>query len=96
MCYTLDAEPHSSVGSVADLRTGGRWFDPQLDQYSFQELMIVIATISFLSTATRCFDNGYVGNPPVAWREYCAGLWIKRYPGELGQVHWPPRCDKYC
>ena len=24
------AEPHSSVGSVADLRTGGRWFDPLL------------------------------------------------------------------
>ena len=22
-------EPHSSVGSVADLRTGGRWLDPR-------------------------------------------------------------------
>ena len=38
------AEPHSSVGSIADLRTGGRWFDPCLDQYSFRGLMIVIAT----------------------------------------------------
>ena len=38
------AKPHSSVGSVADLRTGGRWFDPQLGQYSFQGLMIIIAT----------------------------------------------------
>ena len=38
------AEPHISVGSVADLRTGGRWFDPRLGQYSFQGLMIVIAT----------------------------------------------------
>ena len=38
------AEPHSSVGSVADLRRGGRWFDPRLGQYSFQGLMIVIAT----------------------------------------------------
>ena len=38
------AEFHSSVGSVADLRTGGRWFDPRLGQYSFRGLMIVIAT----------------------------------------------------
>ena len=35
---------HSSVGGVADLRTGGRWFDPRLGQYSFQGLMIVMAT----------------------------------------------------
>ena len=38
------AEPHSSVGSVADLRKGGRWFDPRLGQYSFRGLMVVIAT----------------------------------------------------
>ena len=37
-------EPHSSVGSVADLRTGRRWFDPRLSQYSFRGLMIAIAT----------------------------------------------------
>ena len=30
--------------SIAVLRTGGRWFDPQLYQYSFRGLMIVIAT----------------------------------------------------
>ena len=38
------AESHSSVGSVQDWRTGGRWFDPRLGQYSFRGLMIVIAT----------------------------------------------------
>ena len=38
------AEPHSSVGSVADLRTRGSWFDPRLDQYSFRGLMKVMAT----------------------------------------------------
>ena len=46
-CYDLQnlfAEPHSSVGSVADLRTSGRWFDPRLGQYSYLGLMIVIAT----------------------------------------------------
>ena len=37
------AEPNSSVGSVADLRTGDHWFDPRLGQYSFRGLMIVIA-----------------------------------------------------
>ena len=38
------AEPHSSVGGIADLGTGSHWFDPRLSQYSFRELMIVIAT----------------------------------------------------
>ena len=40
----LTAKPHSSVGSVVYLRTGGLQFDPWLAQYSFQGLMIVIAT----------------------------------------------------
>ena len=39
-----EAEPHSSVGSVADLRTRDRWFDPRFGKYSFRELMIVVAT----------------------------------------------------
>ena len=35
-CYqTISAQPHSSVGCVLDLRTGGRWFDPWISQYSF-------------------------------------------------------------
>ena len=36
--------PHSSVGSLQDLRTGGRWFNPRLGQNSFQGPMIIIAT----------------------------------------------------
>ena len=40
---TLNSEPHSAVGSVADLRTGGRWFDLRLGQYSFRGLVISIA-----------------------------------------------------
>ena len=40
---TCPAAPHSSGGSDADLRTGGRWFDPRLGQYSVRGL-IVIAT----------------------------------------------------
>ena len=38
------AKPNSSAGSVADLGTGGHQFNPQLGQYSFRGLMIVIAT----------------------------------------------------
>ena len=38
------AEPHSSVGRVADLRTGDCWFDSRLGQYSFKGLKIVIET----------------------------------------------------
>ena len=38
------AEPPSSVGSVANLRTGGRWLDSRLGKYSFRELMRVFAT----------------------------------------------------
>ena len=41
---TLYAEPHSSVGSFADLRTGGCWFDPWLGQYCSRGLMIINAT----------------------------------------------------
>ena len=31
----VSAEPHSSVGTLQNLRTEGRWFDPRLGQYSF-------------------------------------------------------------
>ena len=50
---------------------GGRWFDPRLDQCSFRGWMIVIVT------AVHCFDNGYVGKQPVAWKEYRAEYWLK-------------------
>ena len=63
------AEPHSSVGSVADLRTGGRWFDPRLGQYSFRGLMIVIATgfiplspLSVVSTMVVWESSQWLGN----------------------------------
>ena len=66
------AKPHSSAGSAADLRTGGHWFDPQLGQYSFGGLMIVIATgfiplspLSVVSTmvnweSSQCFGKNIV------------------------------------
>ena len=36
--------PCGSVGSVKDLRTGGRWFDLRLGQNFVRGLMIVITT----------------------------------------------------
>ena len=68
MLLFLEAvKPHSSVSNVWDLRTGGCWFNPGLGQYSFRELMIVIAT-GFIPplTAIHCLHNGYVGKQPVA------------------------------
>ena len=44
LVFKIWAEPHSSVGSIADLTTVGGWFDPLLSQYSFGGLMVVIAT----------------------------------------------------
>ena len=62
------AKPHSLVGSVADLRTGGRWFDARLSQYSFRGLMIVIATgctplspLSFVSPMVMWESSQWLG-----------------------------------
>ena len=30
-------------------------------------------------TTVLCFDNGYVGKQPVAWKGYCAEYWLKRF-----------------
>ena len=73
-----NTKPHSSVGSVVDLRTGGRWFDRHLGQYSFSEIGESQCNGVHASlTAVHCFDNGYVGKQPVAWEEYCAEYWSK-------------------
>ena len=70
---SLCAEPHSSVGSIADLRTG-RWFDSMLSQYSFQRLMIVIATgfiplsmLSVVSTMNIWQRSQWLGKKIVYW-----------------------------
>ena len=53
----IKAEPHSSVASVTDLRTGDRYFDPRHGQYSFRGLMIGFIPLSMLS----------VGSTMVMW-----------------------------
>ena len=74
----FSAKRHSSVGSVADLRTGGHFIDPRLGQYSFRGLMIVIAT-GFIPLAPLSVVSIMVkwGKQPVAWKEYFAEYWLK-------------------
>ena len=64
--YTSTVKPLKLVGSAQDFRTGGRWFDPRLGQYSFRGLMKVTAT-------------GFILLSPLsmAWKEYCAEYWLK-------------------
>ena len=59
---------HSSAGIIEDLGSGGRWFVPRLDQYSFQELMIFIAprfihpsTLSIISTTVMWESIQWLG-----------------------------------
>ena len=68
------AEAHSSVGSDADLRTGGRWFDPRLSQYSFRGLMIVIATGLILSPL---FRQWLCGKAASGLEKKCAEHWLE-------------------
>ena len=79
---TLNSLRPSSAGRVADLRTGCHWFDPWLGQYSAR-------THSSL-TAVLCFDNGYVGKQPVAWKEYCVEYWYEEFQESMN------RCTGCC
>ena len=71
-----NAEPNNSVGSVQDLRTRGRWFDPRLDDSPCDRIHCSL-------TAVHCFDNSYVGKEPAEL--------VKRTPEKHGWVHWTPR-----
>ena len=72
------AKPHSSVGRVQDLRTGGYWFVSGLGQYSVRGTDDSQCNwIHSSLTAVCCFGSGYVGKQPVARKEYWAEYWLK-------------------
>ena len=73
-------EPHSLVGSVQDLRTGGRWLDPWLSQYSLRGLMIVIAT-GFIPLSLLSVVLTMVMWESSHWlkKKYCAEYWLTHY-----------------
>ena len=62
--------PHqcSSVGSIQDSTTGGRWLDTQLGQYSFRGLIMVIP----LSPLTIVLTMIHMGKQP--WPPAYLGL----------------------
>ena len=88
---TLDqAEPHSSVGSSADLRTGGQWFDLRLGQYSFRGLMIVIATGFIPLSPLSVVSTMVIAKAASGLERILCGVLVKRTPGKDGWVLWPP------
>ena len=40
-------------------------------------MIVICDKIHPSPTAVDCFDNGYVGKQPVAWKEHCAEYWLK-------------------
>ena len=36
-------------------------------------------------TTVHCFDSGYVGKQPVAWKEYCVEYWLKELKECMGR-----------
>ena len=75
----LRAKPHSSVGSIQDLRTGGPWFDPLAQSIFFPRIDDYHCdTIRSSRTAVHCFENGYVGKQPVALEKYSVEYWLKQ------------------
>ena len=82
--YLEVAEPHSSVGTVQDLRTGGRWFDPTLGQYSYQGLMIVIATGFIPLSPLSVVSTTVCGKAASGLERILCGVLVKRTPGKHG------------
>ena len=76
------AEPHSSVGSIQDLSTRGRWFDPRLGQNSFQGLTIVVTT-EFIPLSHRCllFRLWLCGKATSGLETILCGVLVKRTRG---------------
>ena len=78
MLLEIEAEPLSSVGSVADLRTGGRWFDPRARPIFFPRIDYSHCDrIHSSLIAVRYFDDGFVGKQPISWKVCCEEYWLK-------------------
>ena len=85
------AEPHSSVGSVADLRRGGCWFwFPAWPIFFSEDWWSSLRQDSYPHTAVHCFDNGYVEKWPEVWKEYCPEYCLKELQEGLD------RCTDRC
>ena len=83
-CAAIFAEPHSRVSGVADLKTGGRWFDPWLGQYSCQRLMVVIATGLIPPSPLPIVATMVYGQAASGLERLLCGILVKRTPGKHG------------
>ena len=55
---------------IAQSGTGGRIFFPRIDDIHHDRIHSSLTPVS-------CFDKGYVGKQPVAWKEYFGEYWLK-------------------
>ena len=83
------AEPHSSASARLENRSllvrspAQPNFLPRTDDNYCDRIQSSV-------TAVHCFDNGYVREQPVAWKEYCAEHWSK----QLQRIR--DRCTGHC
>ena len=85
----IAAKPHGSVGSAANLRTGGRWFDPRFGQYTFRGLMIVIAS-GFTPLAPLFIVSTMVMWESSQWLGKNIEYWLKELQESMD------RCTGHC
>ena len=52
--------------------------------------MIVVAKEFIPLLTVHCFNNGYVGKQPVAWKEYCTQYWLKELQESMGRYTGQP------
>ena len=90
--YTLIPEPHSSVGSEQDLKTG-RWFDSPTQPILFPRIEDSCCNrIDSSLNAVHCFDDGHVAKEPVDWEEYCTEDWLKEFQERIDRcTSWLPQ-----
>ena len=80
----MRAESHGSVHSGADLKTGGPWLDPWLSQYSFQGLMIVIATGFILLSPLSSISTIVTWGSTSGLERILCRVLVKRISGKHG------------
>ena len=79
------AEPHSSVDSVQDFRTGGRWFDPRARPIFFPRINgSHCDRIYYFLTFVHCFGNVYVGKAASGFERILCRVLVKGILGKYG------------
>ena len=69
----ITAEHQNSVGSIQDLRTGGRWFDPPA-----RPIFFLWIDDNHCNRIDSSLTDDHVGKQPVGWEEYCVEYWLNK------------------